>query len=143
MASSAIRVRGDASAIRGTGNEFAPENSHCRSCDYGYSTFNVPQRFVTSILYSLPFGKGQQFLNHGGIVDRMIMSTQAGGLELAVIHIHHGGDDLDFGAGDGSAFRIFDCHLQRNIDIRFQIAFRFYGDLQSRLRHRTYGQHTK
>jgi Carboxypeptidase regulatory-like domain len=66
----------DQSAIRGAGNEFAPENSHCRSCDYGPSTFNVPQRFVTSILYTLPFGRGQQFLNHGGIVDRIVGGWQ-------------------------------------------------------------------
>jgi hypothetical protein len=66
----------DSSAIRGSGNEFAPENPHCRSCDYGYSTFNIPQRFVASILYTLPFGKGQTFLNHGGVLDRVVGGWQ-------------------------------------------------------------------
>ena len=49
----------DMSAIRGVGNDFAPENALCRSCDYGPSDYNVPQRLVASILYPLPFGKGQ------------------------------------------------------------------------------------
>jgi len=66
----------DSSAIRGTGNEFAPQNAHCRACDYGYSTFNIPQRFVASILYTLPFGKGQAMLNRGGIVDRVVGGWQ-------------------------------------------------------------------
>ncbi len=87
----------DASAIRGTGNEFAPENSHCRSCDYGYSTFNVPQRFVTSILYTLPFGKGQQFLNHGGIVDRIV-----GGWQFSTITTIQSGMPLDSTSWDSA-----------------------------------------
>src|SRR5215471_16463509 len=68
------------SAIRGTGNDFAPENPHCRSCDLGPAGFNVPRRFVASILYALPFGKGQTFLNHGGIVNHAF-----GGWQLSTI----------------------------------------------------------
>jgi hypothetical protein len=80
----------DQSAIRGTGNEFAPENSHCRSCDYGPSTFNIPQRFVTSLLYTLPMGKGQQFLNHGGIADRIV-----GGWQVSTIATMQSGSPQD------------------------------------------------
>ena len=47
------------SAIRGTGADFTLENQRCRSCDYGPAGYNIPHRLVTSILYSLPFGKGQ------------------------------------------------------------------------------------
>jgi hypothetical protein len=68
------------SAIRGTGNDFAPENPHCRSCDLGPAGFNVPRRFVASILYALPFGKGQALLNHGGIVNQVF-----GGWQLSTI----------------------------------------------------------
>ena len=46
------------SAIRGTGSDFTLMNQRCRSCDLGPAGFNVPHRFVTSILYTLPFGKG-------------------------------------------------------------------------------------
>ena len=65
------------SAIRGPGNDFAPENSLCPlTCEYSPSDFNVPARFVTSILWALPFGKGQQFLNYGGIVNGIVGGWQ-------------------------------------------------------------------
>ncbi len=37
-------------------------NNHDPSLDYGPSDFNVPQRFVASYIYQLPFGRGQKFL---------------------------------------------------------------------------------
>ncbi len=70
----------DSSAIRGPGNDFVPPNARCRSCDYGPSDFNIPHRFVASILYTLPFGKGQRFLNRGGVVNQV-----AGGWEFSTI----------------------------------------------------------
>jgi hypothetical protein len=42
----------------------------------GPSGFNVPHRFVTSILYTLPFGKGQKFLNNGGILNQIVGGWQ-------------------------------------------------------------------
>jgi hypothetical protein len=70
----------DGSAIRGPGNDFVPPNARCRACDYGPSDFNIPQRFVASILYALPFGRGRQFLNHGGVVNQVV-----GGWQLTTI----------------------------------------------------------
>ena len=70
----------DSSAIRGPGNDFVPPNARCRSCDYGPSDFNIPHRFVASILYALPFGKGRRFLNHGGVVNQLV-----GGWEFSTI----------------------------------------------------------
>jgi hypothetical protein len=64
------------SAIRGTGSDFTLENQRCRSCDYGPAGYNIPHRFVTSILYTLPFGKGQRLLNRGGVLNHI-----AGGWE--------------------------------------------------------------
>ena len=69
------------SAIRGTGNDFAPEDPHCRSCDRGPAGFNVPRRFVASILYTLPFGKGRRFLTNGGPV----VNHALGGWQLSTI----------------------------------------------------------
>jgi hypothetical protein len=69
----------DGSAIRGPGNDFAPENSLCpHTCEYGPSTFNVPHRFVGSIIYTLPFGRGQMLLNHGGILNQIVGGWQVG-----------------------------------------------------------------
>jgi hypothetical protein len=87
----------DMSAIRGAGNEFAPENSHCRACEYSYSTFNVPHRFVTSILYNLPFGKGQRFLNGGGVLDRVV-----GGWQMSTITTIQSGLPLDSTSWDSA-----------------------------------------
>lgn len=37
-------------------------NNHDPGLDYGPSDFDVPQRFVASYIYNLPFGHGQKFL---------------------------------------------------------------------------------
>src|ERR1017187_3251981 len=67
----------DGSAIRGPGNDFVPENSLCpHTCEYGPSDFNEPHRFVGSVIYMLPFGKGQALLNHGGFVNQVVGGWQ-------------------------------------------------------------------
>ncbi len=72
----------DTSNIRGTvGSDFSPQNALCPTrCEYGPSDFNIPQRFVGSILYLLPFGKGQHFLNHGGVLNQVV-----GGWQISTI----------------------------------------------------------
>jgi hypothetical protein len=87
----------DGSAIRGVANDFAPENMRCRSCEYGISSYNVPQRFVTSILYTLPFGKGQKFLNHGGIVNQLV-----GGWQVSTITTLQSGLPIDTTSWDSA-----------------------------------------
>jgi hypothetical protein len=87
----------DASAIRGPGNEFAPQDMRCRSCDYGYSTFNVPHRFVASVLYALPFGKGKKFLDRGGVLNQVI-----GGWQLSTIATIQSGIPLDTTSWDSA-----------------------------------------
>jgi hypothetical protein len=70
-----------ASNIRGPSTDFSPQDARCPiSCEKGPSAFHVPQRFVASILYTLPFGKGQHFLNHGGVVNQVV-----GGWQLSTI----------------------------------------------------------
>ena len=87
----------DASAIRGPGNEFAPQDMRCRSCDHGYSTFDIPQRAVASILYSLPFGKGQMFLDHGGVLNQVV-----GGWHVSTIATAQSGNTLDTTSWDSA-----------------------------------------
>jgi hypothetical protein len=77
------------SNIRGTvGSEFSPQDARCpHSCEKGPSSFNVPHRLVASVIYQLPFGKGQHFLNHGGVVNQIVGGWQLG----AIITLQSGG----------------------------------------------------
>ena len=70
----------DSSNIRGTvGSDFSPQDARCPlSCERAPSDFNIPQRFVASILYTAPFGKGQRFLKHGGAVNQVVGGWQVG-----------------------------------------------------------------
>jgi hypothetical protein len=72
----------DTSNIRGTvGSDFSPQNALCpTNCEYGPSDFNIRHRFVASIIYALPFGKNQRFLNHGGVLNQVV-----GGWNLSTI----------------------------------------------------------
>jgi hypothetical protein len=87
----------DSSAIRGVANDFAPENMRCRTCEYGIASFNVPHRFVASILYTLPFGKGQRFLNHGGVVNQLV-----GGWQFSTITTIQNGLPIDTTSWDSA-----------------------------------------
>jgi hypothetical protein len=47
------------------GDTLFPQNSFCFSCEWGLSVFDVRHRFISSILYELPFGEGKPFLQTG------------------------------------------------------------------------------
>lgn len=83
------------SSIRGTnGADFTIEDQRCRACSYGPSGFNIPHRFVSSILYSLPFGKDRRFANRGGVIDQII-----GGWQVSTIATVQSGAPINPGAG--------------------------------------------
>ncbi|MDZ4799741.1 MAG: TonB-dependent receptor [Bryobacteraceae bacterium] len=91
------------SAIRGTGGDFTLMNQRCRACDYGPAGFDIPHRMVTSAIVALPFGKGQRFLNYGGVLNQVV-----GGWQLSTITtVQSGGpinpDSWD-AAGMGAGF---------------------------------------
>ena len=86
----------DTSNIRGTGNDFSPQDSLCPNvCEKGLSDFNVPQRFVASIIGTLPFGKGQKFLNHGGVLNQVV-----GGWQISTITTLQSGGAVNTSAWD-------------------------------------------
>jgi hypothetical protein len=91
------RALDDTSNIRGTvGADFSPQNALCPTrCEYGPSDFNIPHRFVASVLYMLPFGKGQQFLNRGGVVNQVV-----GGWQLSTITTLQSGGPVDTSSWD-------------------------------------------
>ncbi len=85
-----------ASNIRGPSNDFSPQDARCpNSCEKGPSAYHVPQRFVASILYSLPFGKGQKFLNRGGIANQVV-----GGWQVSTITTLQSGGVVNTSAWD-------------------------------------------
>ncbi len=51
------------------GDQQFTQNEWCVSCDRAVSSFSASHRFVTSLLYELPFGKGKPLLNHGGLIN--------------------------------------------------------------------------
>jgi hypothetical protein len=87
----------DTSNIRGTvGSTFSPQDARCPlSCEYGPSDFNIPHRLVASILYTLPFGKGQKFLARGGVVNQLV-----GGWQISTITTLQSGDAVNTSSWD-------------------------------------------
>jgi hypothetical protein len=59
------------------------------------STQDIPQNFVASELYELPFGKGKQFLNQGAL------SYIAGGWEVGGVQRYLSGQPVSFGSSTG------------------------------------------
>jgi hypothetical protein len=47
------------------GDALFPQNSNCFDCEWGLSIFDVRHRFVTSVLYELPFGAGKPMAQTG------------------------------------------------------------------------------
>jgi len=58
----------------------APQNDNNQRADYSLSDISIKQRLVLSPIWQLPFGKGQRFLNGGGVSNVL-----AGGWELSGI----------------------------------------------------------
>ncbi len=56
-----------------------PQNSYCIQCERGLSSFDVPQRWVTSILYDLPVGKGKTLNIANPVLNAIVGGWEAGG----------------------------------------------------------------
>ena len=70
------------SAWRGQGDAVVANDATCLlKCEKGLSSFDTPQRFVASVLYELPFGKGKRFGSGWGAIPNQI----AGGWQLSSI----------------------------------------------------------
>ncbi|MGA3238824.1 MAG: hypothetical protein ABSG03_21305 [Bryobacteraceae bacterium] len=71
----------DSSGIRVQGYDtLFPQNSYCIECERGLSAFNVPQRWVTSVLYDLPVGKGKLVNITNRALNGVIGGWQTGGI---------------------------------------------------------------
>ncbi|MGH9673137.1 MAG: carboxypeptidase regulatory-like domain-containing protein [Bryobacteraceae bacterium] len=68
-----------ATAIRNQGGDtLFPQNSYCRSCEKARSSHDNRHRYVTSVLWELPFGRGRK--HH---IENAVLNGIAGGWQLS------------------------------------------------------------
>jgi hypothetical protein len=79
----------NSSAIRGTNADITPQDNRCLDCEYGFSAFDTPQRFVSSVVWEIPFGKSQS-----NILERVV-----GGWQLSTILTLQSGRPINSAAG--------------------------------------------
>ena len=69
----------DSSGIRVQGYDMLfPQNSYCLECERGPSAFDVQQRWITSVLYELPVGKGKMLNITNPVANAVIGGWQIG-----------------------------------------------------------------
>ncbi|MGB7546295.1 MAG: carboxypeptidase-like regulatory domain-containing protein [Terracidiphilus sp.] len=99
--SAAAGVGATGSGYQGTMDNHHPE------LDYGPSDFDVDQRFVSSYIYQLPFGRGKKFA--GGI--NRVADLAVGGWEVTGITTFQTGFPFSIGASDAAG--LLDTQFQR------------------------------
>jgi hypothetical protein len=68
------------SAYDQNGNTSLPLYSYDLSRENGPAPLDIPQRFVMSYAYELPWGKGKRWLNMGGVVGKFVSGWQVNGI---------------------------------------------------------------
>jgi hypothetical protein len=74
----------------------APQNVFNKQGDKAISNQDLPQNFVVSYVYDLPFGKSKKFLNKGGVMDRLV-----GGWSISGIQRYESGQPIAFACATG------------------------------------------
>ncbi len=96
------------SAIRGNSTDIYPVNSLCLRCEYSYSAYNTPHRFVASVMYELPFGKGKKLANNLGGPGGAVVNQIIGGWQVGSIVTAQSGRPLNLTTGwDGTGQGLF------------------------------------
>jgi hypothetical protein len=57
-----------------------PQNSNCLQCERGLSSFDTRQRFLTSVLYELPVGKGRAVDITNPLLNAIVGGWETGGI---------------------------------------------------------------
>lgn len=87
------------SAIRThDGDTLFPQNSYCRACEYGLSSFNASHRYVASALYDIPLGHGRKV-----DIPNPILNGIAGGWQLGSIMSYQTGFPITVSTGRDQA----------------------------------------
>lgn len=81
-------------------NQFATDNYNLRR-EHSLSQFHNAHRFVSSLLYELPFGKGRKWISNGGLSDKIVGGWQVGTIltlsDGTPINVGQIGDPLQIG----------------------------------------------
>jgi hypothetical protein len=100
------------SGIRTLGTDpLNPQNSYCLSCEDGLSVFDQRHRFVTSVVYDLPFGRDRRFLNSG------VLSSVLGGWKVTSVVTLASGFPLTVSAGEDTANIGNCCRPNRDFNV--------------------------
>jgi len=89
----------DGSSPRPAYAQLPKDTYNVKTENYAVSNFDQQRRFVTSAVYRLPVGKGQKFLNHGGIVDAILGGWQLG----SIVTLMDGFPVSQAGSGDSDS----------------------------------------
>ncbi len=73
----------------GGGESNGPENVNCLPCDKGPSIFDIRHNFTANAIYELPFGPGKTYLDHPGVLGKIV-----GGWSVSSIGLWHTGHPL-------------------------------------------------
>ena len=60
----------------GDGDEISPQNPLCQSCEYASGAWDASHVVNGNAVYELPFGRGKQMLNQGGVVGAITGNWQ-------------------------------------------------------------------
>ena len=100
------------SGIRTLGTDpLNPQNSYCLSCEDGLSVFDQRHRFVTSLVYDLPFGPGRRYLAEGPLASVL------GGWKVTSIVTFGSGFPLTVSAGEDTANIGNCCRPNRDFNV--------------------------
>jgi len=83
-------------------------NPYNPSTDYGNTPYARRERVLATFLYQLPFGKGRQFLNNNGLLDRAI-----GGWELSGVALFQSGPFMSVAVlsdPSGTGYNLFNAN---------------------------------
>jgi len=74
----------------------APQDPFNKAGDKAISNQDLPQNFVVSYIYELPFGRNKKFLNHSRILDKAV-----GGWSFSGVQRYESGQPIAFGCATG------------------------------------------
>ncbi len=103
-------------------------NNYNATAEKALSAQDVPQWFVLSYSYELPFGKGKPFLNRGGIVNALV-----GGWKVGAIHTYESGYPISINCGGSYTTGLFNPSCRVNVvsgvNLNYQNTSTAYGHI--------------